>query len=180
MRIDFNTVRALSSPTRIKILDQVMEGESTPTTLSNDLDKSKSTVSSHLDKLVEAGLVEKDSEDGRKRVVYQPTDKAEAIVSGREKKVKFSITSSALSLIGAAAVFGHEMLSLNSASYSTQDSVTSLSAETAGDAAGMATEAAAGSQNVLDPSLIKFTGIGLLALSVGLFLYGFLMSRLSG
>ena len=180
MRLDFNTVRALSSPTRIKILDHVMTGESTPTTLSNDLDRSKSTVSSHLDKLVSAGLIEKDAEEGRKRVVYQPTDKAEAIVSGREKKVKFSITSSALSLLGAAAVFGYEKISLNSASDTAKETATSLSMEATSHGAQMAADAAASSQTMLDPSLIKFTGLGLLAVSGGLFLYGFLMSRFSG
>lgn len=179
MRVDYSTVRALSSPTRIKILNQVMEGESTPTTLSNDLDRTKSTVSSHLDKLVNAGLVEKDSKEGRKRVVYEPTDKAEAIVSGREKKVKFSITSSALSLLGAVSVFSYKSFIPESASYSAQETAATLSAETTGDAAGIATEAA-GSPGALDPSLVKFTGIGLLALSGMMFLYGLLMSRLSG
>lgn len=178
MKLDFNTVRALSSPTRIKILNEVMENESTPTTLSGDLDRSKSTVSSHLEKLVDAGLVEKDSEEGRKRVVYKPTDKAEAIVAGRERKVKFSITSSALTLVGAVAVFGHERISFVRNSFQSQDQVNTMTTE----AADIGTEAArnAASPELLDPSIVKFTGIGLLALSAGFFLYGYTMSRLTG
>lgn len=175
MKLDFKTVRALSSPTRIRILDEVMKGESTPTTLSSDLDRTKSTVSSHLEKLIDAGLVEKDSEEGRKRVVYMPTQKAEAIVSGREKKVKFSITSSALSLAGAAAVMNYQEIIPGGASYTSGESVNTMAIQSA-DAA---TEAAS-SPELLDPSIIKFTGIGLLMLSAGFFLYGLVMSRFSG
>jgi len=50
MEINFNTVKALS-PTRVKILDQILDKESTPTQISNELDKSKSTISSHLSTL---------------------------------------------------------------------------------------------------------------------------------
>lgn len=99
MDLDFKTVRALSSPTRIKILRHAMEEEATTTKLSREVGKSKSTISSHLEKLVRADLLEKDKEEGRKRVVYRPTDKSKAIVNGRTKKVKFSVVSSAVTAI---------------------------------------------------------------------------------
>lgn len=174
MNLDFRTVRALSSPTRIKILNKVMENEATPTSLSSDLDRSKSTVSSHLNKLIDADLVEKDSEEGRKRVVYHPTSKAEAIVSGREKKVKFSITSSALTLAGAAAVFGHKHISF----------IRNNVEQTAQQPSAMTMEAAdlsanTASSQLLDPSIVKFTGIGLLTLSATFFLYGYTMTKLT-
>lgn len=96
VNLDFKTVRALSSPTRIEILSHSLKNEATTTNTASKLDKSKSTVSSHLEKLVEAELLKKDVEDGRKRVVYRPTEKAEAIVEGRTKKVRFSVASSAI------------------------------------------------------------------------------------
>lgn len=105
MDLDFKTVKALSSPTRIKILNCILEKERTPTSISNEIDKTKSTVSSHIDKLLDSDLVVKDEEEGRKRVVYKPTDKAKHIVKGKEKKVRFTLTSSALSLLGAIGVF---------------------------------------------------------------------------
>ena len=106
MNLDFETIRALSSPTRIRILSQSLKSEATTTQLSREIDKSKSTVSSHLETLVDSGLLEKDEEEGRKRVVYRPTEKAEAIVNGKQKKVRFSIVSSAVSaLIGVALFF---------------------------------------------------------------------------
>lgn len=100
MDLDYDSVKALASPTRLKILNMVLDEEATTTKLSKELDKSKSTVSSHLKVLTDSGLLEKDEEEGRRRVVYRPTNKAEAIVNGREKKVKFSVVSSALTAIG--------------------------------------------------------------------------------
>lgn len=106
MNLDFETIRALSSPTRIRILSQSLKSEATTTQLSREIDKSKSTVSSHLETLVNSGLLEKDEEDGRKRVVYRPTKKAEAIVQGKQRKVRFSVASSTVStLIGVALFF---------------------------------------------------------------------------
>ncbi|MFO7793621.1 MAG: winged helix-turn-helix domain-containing protein [Candidatus Nanohaloarchaea archaeon] len=102
MNLDFKTVKALSSPTRIEILAHALKNEATPTNTADRVGKSKSTISSHMDTLVESGLLERDEEEGRKRVVYSPTRKAEAIVNGREKKVKFSIASSLVT--GAAGV----------------------------------------------------------------------------
>lgn len=100
MELDFKTVKALSSPTRIKIINCILEKERTPTNISNEIGKTKSTVSNHIDKLLESELVVKDEEEGRKRVVYQPTNKARNIVKGKEKKVRFTLASSALSLLG--------------------------------------------------------------------------------
>ena len=68
MNLDFKTVKALSSPTRIEILAYALKNEATPTGTAKKVGKSKSTVSSHLDKLVDSGLLEKDEKEGRKRV----------------------------------------------------------------------------------------------------------------
>ena len=105
MEINYSSVKALSSPTRLKILKSVLEDPKTPTQLSDEVSKTKSTVSDHLNKLCEAGLVEKDSKEGRRRVVYSPTTKAKVIANGSRRKVTFSIFSSALStVIGAGLV----------------------------------------------------------------------------
>jgi DNA-binding transcriptional ArsR family regulator len=106
MDLDFKSVKALSSPTRLEILNKVLEEEATTTKLSDELDKSKSTVSSHLKVLSESGLLEKEKKDGRRRVVYRPTQKAEAIVKGKERKVRFSVISSALTGFGGIFLLG--------------------------------------------------------------------------
>lgn len=113
MNIDFDSVSALASPTRLEILSIVLnEDEATTTKISDELDKSKSTVSSHLKVLKKADLLEKDEEEGRRRVIYNPTDKSKAIVEGKERKVKFSITSSALTAAGGAILLSRGLTDL--------------------------------------------------------------------
>jgi DNA-binding transcriptional ArsR family regulator len=113
MNIGFDSVRALASPTRLEILSIVLnEDEATTTKISDELGKSKSTVSSHLKVLKEADLLEKDEEEGRRRVIYNPTDKSKAIVEGKERKVKFSITSSALTAAGGAILLSRGLTGL--------------------------------------------------------------------
>lgn len=111
MDLDYKSVKALASPTRLEILQMVLNEEATTTKLSEELGKSKSTVSSHLKVLTESGLLEKDEEDGRRRVVYRPTKKAEAIANGRERKVKFSVVSSALTALGGVFFLSRGMTS---------------------------------------------------------------------
>jgi len=96
MDLDFKSVKALASPTRIKILNHLLEKEATTTDIADELDKSKSTISDHLSVLTDSNLIDKDEKEGRRRVIYRPTDSAKAIVEGRERKVKFSIASSAI------------------------------------------------------------------------------------
>lgn len=145
MELDFGTIKALSSPTRIQILDRLLEKEATPTALSDDLDKSKSTVASHLSVLVDADLVEKDEEDGRRRVVYSPTSKAAAIVKGRERRIKFSVSSaivSSLLLLGTGWTLFGRLIAQQEAAQET--SIGTFGAESGGDG-GMGAMDAAGS-----------------------------------
>lgn len=106
MELDYTAIKALSSPTRIKILHKLLEKRATPTQLSEKTGKSKSTVSSHLSILEDAGLVEKDKREGRRRVTYTPTRKAKAIVEGRERTVRFSVASSVLSVVIGLTMLG--------------------------------------------------------------------------
>lgn len=112
MDLDFKSIKALSSPTRLEILNHVLDEEATTTGLSKSLDKSKSTVSNHLKVLTESGLLEKDEVEGRRRVVYRPTEKAQAIIEGRERKVKFSVISTALTSVTGIALLGRSLSSL--------------------------------------------------------------------
>lgn len=171
MELDFKAIQALSSPTRIRILREVLDSEATPTGLSRELDKSKSTISSHLDTLVSAGLVEKDSKEGRKRVIYRPTSKAEAIVMEKERKVKFSLVSTAFTLV----------LGVSSLWYSREQFMPSFQSKTAQDAVMLSQEAAANATTApsrgvdISPELLLFAGIGFLSLSALTFLYGLVM-----
>ena len=202
MELDFKTVKALSSPTRIEILRSALKGETTTTQISDELGKSKSTVSSHLKTLSNAGLLEKDEKEGRKRVSYVPTGKAKAIVEGRERSVKFSIATGFLfAIIGTASVGRYALsgfvgMSANSAdsasgsqnnsealtamdSGSSSDQMNSLMMESAEKGAQVANNTAETANSVFEPELV-FLAAGVLFLSTSAltFAYGYLMNRL--
>lgn len=178
MELDFKAVKALSSPTRVKILHQVLEKDATPTQLSDKLDKSKSTISSHLTKLHKAGLVEKDEVEGRKRVSYSPTRKAKAIVEGKERRVRFTIASSALSMmVGLIAIgTGTREKVFNSQSAS-QDSMNTMAL--AQESADTAAREAPSTLINLSPDILLFVGVGLLSFSAAGVLYAVTISKLS-
>jgi len=177
MELDFKTIKALSSRTRIKILRHVLEKEYTPTDLSKDIGKSKSTVSSHLDTLVSSGLVEKDSEAGRKRVIYHPTEKARTIVNEREKKVKFSIVSSTVSGLAGLGFLGSSIIGKSGEKNleQAQDTGPGVMMQST-DSAGRASEAAASSGE--PGQFLFFIGLVFLIISISAIFYGLLMKRL--
>ncbi|MFB6215636.1 MAG: ArsR/SmtB family transcription factor [Candidatus Aenigmatarchaeota archaeon] len=190
MELDFETVRALSSPTRIRILNEVLEKDTTTTDISNSLGKTKSTVSSHLSKLNEAGLVEKDQKDGRRRVIYRPTTKAEDIIEGKERTVRFSLGSSAVSALAGVAI-GYQGLksffsvktayAADKAQAQSANTMTVMENAPKADSAGQAAGSMAESTGLLQFSseVMLFLGVGLLTLSVLTFLYGFTLRKLS-
>lgn len=93
--LDRETLKALSSDTRTAILKELRGKDRTPTSLAGELDRHKSTVVEHLDVLKEAGLVEKNDLEGRRRVEYSLT-----------RKGKKAISSSRLTLVLSASIIG--------------------------------------------------------------------------
>lgn len=77
--------RALSSDTRLGILNVLTEGDRTPTDISYKLQKSKSTICEHLEKLQEAELVEKIEREGKKWVFYKLTSKGKIILRNQSQ-----------------------------------------------------------------------------------------------
>ena len=176
MELDFDTVKALSSKTRIKILNETVSNESTPTDLSNSVGKSKSTVSSHLEKLQKAGLLEKDKVEGRRRVVYKPTDKAKAIINGRDRKVKFSILSTV-----STAWIGLGLTANALKNFRTAQSTSDSGGQMGKMALNRGVEATTKSGSTgLEFELILFAGIAFLSFSILGLAYGFLISRIRG
>jgi DNA-binding transcriptional ArsR family regulator len=174
MELDFKTVQALSSPTRIKILNEALKKEATPTDISDRIGRSKSTVSSHLEKLQEAELLEKDSEEGRRRVIYRPTKKTEAIIKGRSRKVKFSV----LSTVSNAWIAGGLMLGAlaSKAESASRDSAGQMGTMEAMDAGTEAAKTA--SQTAGPESVLLFAGFGFLSIALAGLFYGLVVSRL--
>ncbi|QKQ98801.1 ArsR family transcriptional regulator [Candidatus Nanohaloarchaea archaeon] len=176
MELDFKTVKALSSPTRIKILSRVLEKEYTPTDLSKDIGKSKSTISSHLETLVSSGLVEKDSEDGRKRVVYHPTDKARTIVNEKEKKVKFSIVSSTVTGLVGLGFLGSSFI--EAPKHEVKNYAADRSAGIMAHSMESAPKAAEKASSSNPEQIFFFMGLGFLTISISAIIYGLVMNQL--
>ncbi|MFB6294141.1 MAG: winged helix-turn-helix domain-containing protein [Candidatus Nanohaloarchaea archaeon] len=173
MELDFDAVRALSSPTRLRILAAVLEEDRTPTELAEELEKSKSTIASHLATLEEAGLVEKDEEEGRRRVMYSSTRQAKAIVEGKERRVKFSVASSAF-----AAVVGATLLASR---------LRGRGQTYTAEAGAMAMESARDTATATDPSpllasdaVVIGAAVVALAAALGAGLYALVLHRLPG
>jgi DNA-binding transcriptional ArsR family regulator len=97
---DEKVLKALVSDTRRDIVKKLSDGDRTPSDLSKMLDKSKSTIVEHLEKLVKAGLVEKNEKDGRKWVFYSLTRKGESYVSQKSKKLIIILSTVFISLLG--------------------------------------------------------------------------------
>lgn len=177
MDLDFKSVKALASPTRLEIINEVLEKEATTTGLADDLGKSKSTVSSHLKVLTESGLLEKDEEDGRRRVVYRPTDKARAIANGKEKKVKFSVVSSALTGFTGLFVLSRPLYSrLTSASGGVMGAMDT--GQMAVQSMDGATETASTSQGLPVEQALIVLGAGLIVTAVIALGYGYMINKI--
>jgi len=125
MKLTYRTIKALASPTRISMLNQILDGEITPSDLSKELDKAKSTITNHANILQSANLLRKNEEDGRRRVIYEPTETARAIANGESRHVQFSITTAFLVGVMSILILAHGQLNQPSSE------VRTLAAETA-------------------------------------------------
>lgn len=75
MADDIEVHKALSNETRIDILNELSDVQRIPTDISSRLGKSKATISEHLERLIEAGLIERVEIPGKKFVYYKITSK---------------------------------------------------------------------------------------------------------
>jgi DNA-binding MarR family transcriptional regulator len=74
------STRMLMNETRLGILNELVQSEKIPTDLSRRLKRSKATIVEHLDKLIDAGLVERMEEPGKKFVFYRLTQKGRGLL----------------------------------------------------------------------------------------------------
>lgn len=107
LKLDEDTAKVLSSDTRKEILELLDERNMTVTELSGSLDLSKSTVHEHLNKLVEAGFVNKLGEEGKKWVYYELTRKGRDIVGNRVKKVLIFASSAVAGILGIQQLYSY-------------------------------------------------------------------------
>lgn len=94
----------LASETRKGILERLSEKNRRPSDLSRELGKDKSTIVEHLEKLRQAGLVERLEREGHKWIFYRLSKNGEAFFPNRKKRVIF-IVLAMVSLAGALLSF---------------------------------------------------------------------------
>jgi len=174
MDLDFRAIKALSSRTRIKILRELLREEATAERLKQSVDSAPDQVVMHLETLQNADLIDARAADDGFSQVYEPTEKARAIVSGQERKFRFSMGTSAIASIGGAAMVGWKFLRTKKQPYRPS------MAETNGlavDAANQSAQDAANGLVQFDPILAG--GVLLFAVAAGIFLYGRIIKQLS-
>lgn len=106
MEIDRETIKALSSDTRIEMLKLLSERRRMPAEISRALELAPSTVVEHLQKLEEVGLVER-KETGNKWVYYEITEKGKNLIKPKiPVQIILSLTLGAvMTFVGASKVF---------------------------------------------------------------------------
>ncbi|AIG99123.1 winged helix-turn-helix domain-containing protein [Archaeoglobus fulgidus] len=92
------TLEALLSPTRVRILKLLRDRNMTLSEISRSLDMSKSTVSEHIEKLLNAGLVAKNRRS--KWVYVSLTEFGRKVVDGDELFVKIILSIGVALFVG--------------------------------------------------------------------------------
>jgi DNA-binding transcriptional ArsR family regulator len=104
MEIDRKTLKALAADTRLDILKSLSKRRKMPSELSKELDLAASTITEHLDRLEEAGLIRRE-ETGHKWIYYQLTEKGESLVKPRVPIQFILVLSLSLLIITAGFVY---------------------------------------------------------------------------
>jgi len=95
--LDRDTFKVLAADTRVNILKSIHDRKKTITDLAEEFGMSPSTIKEHVDKLVDAGLIEY-LDRGTKWKYYILTRKGEQIVSPVETKVWILLSTSLIAL----------------------------------------------------------------------------------
>ncbi|MFP3946500.1 MAG: ArsR/SmtB family transcription factor [Halobacteriota archaeon] len=98
IQLDREIMSALSSESRVAILKRIKDRQKTVTELANELDLSKSTVHKHVNKLSNAGLIERIENDS-KWVYYRLTKKGKLVQAGKAEAILL-LSMSSVAFIG--------------------------------------------------------------------------------
>jgi DNA-binding transcriptional ArsR family regulator len=84
--LDRKTFEALAIDTRVNILKSLKQRRKTQAELSKEMSLAASTISEHLDKMLNAELIRRE-EQGKKWIYYALTDKGKGIVEPKQSSV---------------------------------------------------------------------------------------------
>ena len=104
MEIDRKTLKALAADTRIDILKSLVKRRKMPSELSKELGLATPTITEHLERLAEAGLVRRE-ETGHKWIYYELTEKGEGLVKPKVPIQFVLVLGVTLILISAGFIY---------------------------------------------------------------------------
>ncbi|MFH0860695.1 MAG: winged helix-turn-helix domain-containing protein [Candidatus Altiarchaeota archaeon] len=107
--LDRETLKVLAADTRVDILKMLGERKQTLTDISEKLEMSPSTIKEHLDRLLEAGLIEQIPAETKWKY-YNLTRKGKNIVSPSETSILILLVTSVLVLVGSLASLAKRFL----------------------------------------------------------------------
>jgi len=111
LTLDRETFKVLAADTRIEILKKLQTHKLTLTDLAQQMDMSPSTVSEHLERLVEVSLIMQEDK-GMKWKYYKLTEKGKNIVNPSETKVWILLGATFLTIAGSALLLYHKLSTL--------------------------------------------------------------------
>lgn len=165
MELDFRSIRALASQARVNILRELLNDNATTDELSESTGIPADQLMLHLETLRNADLIDVETEEESLDESYQPTEKARAIVDGRERKVRFSLAAATLGTIMGVSLIGEQLLRARPDSVSGEGVTTdTLVEETA--------------QGLFTDPLFASTGVILVLLAVMIGYFGVQLHRL--
>jgi len=97
--IDKNSIKALSSDNRIKILQSLEDKNKTVSELSRELNINKSALLSHLSILIDAGLIRKKQRIGHKWVYYTLSWSGKSVLHPQKSNIMLIISVTIISII---------------------------------------------------------------------------------
>ena len=104
LEITRETIKALSSDTRVEIIKALKERRKTVSELSSEMRLSKSTVHEHLEKLLRESLIQRNESYTNKWVYYELTRKGSELLETGEKKVLLLLSSIGVAVLGALSL----------------------------------------------------------------------------
>jgi DNA-binding HxlR family transcriptional regulator len=105
MTLTPNILRAIGENTKMKILKELSAGPRVPVDISRRLNKSAPTIVEHLEKLCNAGLVERQAQTGKKYVFYSLTQTGEDLISSKSR-ITVMLYGSIIMFVAALSLFG--------------------------------------------------------------------------
>ncbi len=176
IKLTKETIKALSSETRVKIMKNLNMRRKTVSELSLELNLSKSTVHEHLTMLLKEKLIEK-KENDNKWVYYELTKKGKELIQENGTKILLLLSSIVFAVLGSFSILisftGTHLQKLNAVKIKTDEA--ELFNATAGAYKSASPEVARTTTNMINTTpqtdVFFFVGVLFFIIAIALVFY---------